>query len=936
MEDIEKYIPTEFQENYIEFGDFINSSYKNVKVPEYELWLCSIIEEPIAELYHITDFKLTKHIVGVNEMSFSVPKFIAGKNGVLDRPNPLFDIIEGNKLVKLNQSEFYILSKPKIERRSDGIIFKSIKGYSREYELTQRIMDGYEGSNRMIYDITNTIDEKGIELGILNYIENNTSWKVGYVNTDISKKRRTVNFNNSNMYKVIKEIQKMFGCIILCDTIKKEINVFHPDQIGRNQGVYISDENYINELTQEVEDENITTRLYLYGNNGISVQSLTIAGQPYIEDYSYFRNTKFMSQGLLDGLDARDKVEKELENVFNVYITKIKQYTESNVDITIEKRKHETELSKLEHEWDLAITKGDNVSSINSKIQIEKDKIQNLKNAYDRNIRDIQHLQKQLNEIKNKLNLSNFLTEEQLKEFDYFIKEDKFLDNNYMEDNLEQLLEDGKEMLSKLSKPKLTFDVSVDDFMSMAQGRFIWSRFILGDIINLEHKGIGFDYQVKLIGYTHIPDERSLKLEFSSIDSIYDNSIYIERVLEDAIDTISTVDFNQFNWDKAEYVENKFSDYISNSLNLANQALAKEKGQKPILDDRGLWLYTENPDGTVSPEQIRAINNVIAITKDNWNTVEWALTPDGIMANKLVGDIILGTDLKIVSDSGIVEIMNNLIQIKDNNGRLRVALGNYADGKYGLQIKDKEGRTTVLDEDGMLQAWQEGRTDNVDSDHGLKLFVFVPKNTRSIYNAILRFQRSRFRSYSDTASSGGGIYASTEDGGGIRDTTEDGGEIRDTTKGGGGVYEPTGLATDVQHAYDWVEPGGEDKHQHKFRYVIHHKHKIEIDEHRHRIELPDHYHRIRIDPHVHEIDIDEHIHDIKPVIHESGYAPSRISVRINGRLRFTNLSSDRDNLNITEYLEIGQWNEIELTANGLGRIDATVFVQALINFDKED
>lgn len=41
-------------------------------------------------------------------------------------------------------------------------------------------------------------------------------------------------------------------------------------------------------------------------------------------------------------------------------------------------------------------------------------------------------------------------------------------------------------------------------------------------------------------------------------------------------------------------------------------------------------------------------------------------------------------------------------------------------------------------------------------------------------------------------------------------------------------------------------------------------------------------------------------------------------------------SSSQNGINIAQYLSTGQWNTIELGSTRLGRIDATVFVQALM------
>lgn len=924
-------------EDFIPFGSFISEDYKSINVPEYDLQLCKLTEEPIAELHNIENFTMTKGVLSVNEISFEVHKYIYTSSGN-KKPNPLFDLVEGNMLVFVDKMDYFILSKPQIVTSGRDMPIKTIKGFSREYELSQKIIDDFKGNSRVLYDESNSKDENGIEYGYLNYIENNTSWTVGYYNKDINKKHRALNLSG-NILRSTDEVQKAFGCVFVYDTIDKLIHVYDPMQLGVDRGIYISDENYINELTQDIEDESIVTRLYLYGNENISVNSLTPTGQPFIQDFSYYKNTKYMTQGLIDGLNAFDDAVNNNMPTFQNLLKEEIDVTEHLTLARVNLREQEGKLRILEHEWDTIVAEDGSLTAINNQIEKQKSVVATHEAEVGKYEEEISTIAKKKKSLQSKLDLRKFLTDKEIKELDYFIKEEKFFDNNYTRENIQELLEEGTKVLSQISKPKLTFKVSVDDFLRMAEGRFMWHRFRLGDIITLEHKEAGFDYKVRLIGYTHTPDEHMLELKFSSVDSLYDSAIYLEEILEEAIDVSNTVDFNKFKWDKGEDVSNEFSEYINHNLDLSNQALSKADGQKPMLDDRGLWLYKEMPDGSVSPEQVRAINNVIAITKDNWKTVEWALTPNGIMAKQLIGDMILGTDLKIISDTGVVEILNNLITIRDTEGRTRVMLGNYADGKYGLQLKDKDGNKTILDEDGILQVWQEGRTDNVDGDNGLKLSVYIPENARFIYDAQLRYTLERFRSYSSTTDTEEAVYDTTGWEGSIYKSTGGGGEYLNTTGDGGGEMATAGLSTDVVYDYGWVHEGGDPAHRHKYRYVIDHQHLTPIEDHVHSISIPEHYHSVVIDGHDHSITIPAHSHEILPVISTHRIKPNKCTVHINGVDRTYAISGrmtllgDQDSLDITNYLTRGRWNTIEIRTDTLGRIDATIFVQTLISFN---
>lgn len=72
-----------------------------------------------------------------------------------------------------------------------------------------------------------------------------------------------------------------------------------------------------------------------------------------------------------------------------------------------------------------------------------------------------------------------------------------------------------------------------------------------------------------------------------------------------------------------------------------------------------------------------------------------------VVAEKIIGDIILGSNLKIMGDNGILEILGNLLTIKDNQDKTRVLMGEYEAGKYGAKFPHEDGSYTTVDKDGM-------------------------------------------------------------------------------------------------------------------------------------------------------------------------------------------------------------------------------------------
>lgn len=371
---------------------------------------------------------------------------------------------------------------------------------------------------------------------------------------------------------------------------------------------------------------------------------------------------------------------------------------------------------------------------------------------------------------------------------------------------------------------------------------------------------------------------------------------------------------------------------------------------------------------------------------------ETAVTADGSIVAMLVAAGIVTADMIqtgllqsqdgstwINLDDGWFNFKNALkwdgqaIQVLDNLEKERVRIGNYAEGKYGLLIKDSSGDKTLLDEDGLLQTWQEGRADNVESGKPLVLSVFLPTETRQINRAILRFRRQAFRAYEKAAASGG----ATTSGASSTSTTASGGATTSgasstsTTASGGGT-------TSGSSSISTTASGGDHRHQMFYNYwsasqptswrelkacssigggsvsiVVgtgsyndlytysadgDHKHDMQ---HTHTVSAHEHgmQHTHTIQTHTHGM---EHTHTIPNHTHPldfgiyTGTSASNVTVKINGADRTsalgggTGFNVDKDDLNITPYMQVGQWNVIELGSTTLGRIDATVFIQALM------
>jgi len=127
----------------------------------------------------------------------------------------------------------------------------------------------------------------------------------------------------------------------------------------------------------------------------------------------------------------------------------------------------------------------------------------------------------------------------------------------------------------------------------------------------------------------------------------------------------------------------------------------------------------------------------------------------------LIANTVLVNELYALStDDGFTKLEANGLKVYDESNIERLIAGWWMDGaikRFGLNVKASDGATVLLDDRGLLQTWQEGRTDNVDNLNPLALHIYLPPSTRSVKKAILRFKLLAFRAYEKSALSGGGV-----------------------------------------------------------------------------------------------------------------------------------------------------------------------------------
>ena len=675
---------------------------------QINLTLCKpdFMRTPIACLGEAYDKKITLKLGNIDELSFIIPKTIT-INGITQN-NQNYDLLKGKMFILceiLDHQQYFIVVESNEYAEGDKI-YKEVKCYSLEYQFTKRNIRGYSGTKK-IFDIVEP------EKGVLNYICSICEpWQVGYVNPDINLKFRTFDISEQSVWDFLTDIQLSFGCVFEFDTVNYIINVKKLEDIGQNKGLVLSENNYIKYFELKPNYDEVVTRLRCYGSENISIHSVNPTGTDYIELFDYYKTTDFMSENLINALNEYSNLINLKSTVFQGYLNQLETLNNEMITLTNQLSDLLMQLKQIQDSIDVVIkinsrsVNNVDLSELRQQERSKQTEIDNKQAEINNKQKEIDDVYLLIAQLKEEISIENNFTEEQRAELNNFVFEKTWQDNNYYDVN--ELYEEGKNMLLKLAQPAINFEITAINFLKCLDHQENWDKvfFGLGDIVNIEHSKLNTYFEVRLVEFTYAEEANDFDLKFSNKGALDDPLVYLNDLLKNAISSSTTINIEKYKYGKYSKDQSMLLDYINNELDLAKQKALAGHNQEIIIDDRGILLT----DGNNPTEQVKMIGNLIVFTDDGWNTAKTAISSRGIIAEHIVGKLIAGNQLIIENQTGTFQVdgngmsaINMSLSLTSKNGKNKIMLN--PDNGFKMQKSNGAGGWTdnfYADTDGNL------------------------------------------------------------------------------------------------------------------------------------------------------------------------------------------------------------------------------------------
>lgn len=696
---------------------------------EFEMILCKPNMEEIAVLQDAFNIKLNLKFNDVNELEFDLPYYTQYQYKQFKNPN--WDLVKGDYLIKVNNEIVFIIKNTKENGEERDI--KHVKCYSLEYSLGKRHLRLFQGTRQLYKDNPETGE------GIFNLLEEQTQWKCGYIDEKARKdnslgqhhnKYRTFNVTEKSWLSFLKEeISPAFECVFFYDTINKKVNIYDYESYGVNKGLYISKENYIKTFEKEIKQDEVVTRLYIYGKDNISISKVNPTGKEYIEDFSYYKNTDYMPQSLIDSLNKYEELSKNKSNEFHLLLLKkseLEQKKDKQNEIIINLK---NELYSITCDLGLKIRIGEGESDEYKQLMLHKHlkdiEITNAENALKNIENDIKNVISDIVKLGNLLEKTNNFTKEELNILDNLTFEKNYHNANFSEED--ELYKQAWQEIKKINEPPVQFEIDIIDFLNVIECQHDWSKLSIGDFINVEYNKFGIEAEVRLTGIIHEIDNNKLKLQFTNKKMFETSSKYLSDLIGISKDTGRTLSVFKHQWDLSLGNRDLITNIIESSLDTSkNKILSCNRNQDISIDEHGIHMkYIGDTN-----RQLWMLNDIIAFTNDGWETASLAITPEGIVGQEIYGKVIGSNRLVITNEKGTFEVKgdcmkaeNMYLQLTGNENKNRILL----DPNLGIKIMRNESGTWKdalwLDNDGKVNAesFKIINKNTILDDNGLKI-----------------------------------------------------------------------------------------------------------------------------------------------------------------------------------------------------------------------
>ncbi len=634
-----------------------------------KMFICNPNNTILAPIVRYSDssgkntLKITPTYNRTSELSIDIYKFIKGafhhEPTDLDSVCQCYQYIENYRQIHVEGLGYFVITST--EEDDDGFDpYIEVKAISCETELSNQAFVLTSGTYQLWNALTptNTIIGKILQLF--------STWSVGSIASSVASVYRTFDDLSKSTYDfMMNDLVNAYSCICDFDIENRKINIIDQQQEVPSTDILLTYDNVINKIKVSTDAENIITALNVSGGSSILNSNLDITGvNPIggniIYNVSYYMKTSWMSQNLIDAINAWQTKINDHQTTFSNLVTELQTAEGEYATLDGQLSDLKAQLQALYQALSIAAINSSSDPSAYATAKANYDEkqieVNNKQTEINNKQTTINGLVSQLTALQTSLSKESNFTQDQLTELSPFIHLQDFKDENIIITNsmsyadrqiqAQSLYNKAQLVLRQRCQPTQTFDITCQNFILMPEfdkfreqielGKMIHVELTRGNIVNMALMQFSIEYNTKSL---IIKVSNRLKLH----DIIKEEQDWQNQV-SSASSSIS-LNKNLWNYPTKSGNMQQLDEFRTSALNLTLNELVATTNQKAVMDLTGYHGFQQNNDGTYDPEQLWMTSKGIFFSTDGFQTIKSAFgklkLPNGTYVYGLNADAIL-------------------------------------------------------------------------------------------------------------------------------------------------------------------------------------------------------------------------------------------------------------------------------------------------------
>lgn len=315
----------------------------------------------------------------------------------------------------------------------------------------------------------------------------------------------------------------------------------------------------------------------------------------------------------------------------------------------------------------------------------------------------IEKIQAEQIEFQKDLDFQEWLGE-YYNEFCSYRREDSYKNDNYISDGLNdaECIAKAKELVDVASKEakkacvlQRTVSTTLNNLFALPEFEPLYDKFALFNYIRIRTEDEILKLRLLQIDFDGTAVENIGVTFAEQIESVDGTMSDLESVIKQAGSMATSYSSTMRQAKQGSEAQDSIREMYSGGLSAAKTMLKNSDFNEVTMGGFGLLCRNMSNEGSFGDKQLRLIGNGMYLTDDAWKTVKMAvgeITVDnkptyGIIADTIIGELIVGRELLVGNTNGTVTINGDGITIK--NGTIQSA--NYSPEKSGSKLDLSNG-----------------------------------------------------------------------------------------------------------------------------------------------------------------------------------------------------------------------------------------------------